>query len=159
MNYIGSKDWFLEDNGALFFKIPRRLPSLNDYVAKNRSNAYAGAKYKKDIDESIKYDILLAAYKGHLRPVKPEEYPVIIEIYWREANEKRDVDNVKSAAKYILDALVGTKFLKNDGQKYVCQIYDKVEVDTEKGSSVVVKIIPRGKVSEVGLECKTERLK
>lgn len=147
MNYIGSKEWF-DDDGALYFKIPRRLPSLNDYIAKNRSNAYAGAKFKKDVDEAIKYDILFAANKGHLRPVKHEEYPVIIEIYWREENAKRDVDNIKSAAKYILDALVGMRFIKNDGQKYVGQIYDKVALDTERGSSVVVKIIPHGEEKE-----------
>jgi Holliday junction resolvase RusA-like endonuclease len=152
-NYIGSKEWFKEDAGAaLWLKIPRRLPSLNDYISKNRSNAYAGAKFKKNIDEGIKYDILLSANVGYLRPIKPDEYPVTIEIYWREENAKRDVDNIKSAAKYILDALVEMHILKNDGQKYVAQVYDRITVDGERGACVFVKIIPNAGQARCGNE-------
>ena len=34
-----------------YFVIEEKLPSLNDVIDKNRTNRYAGAKYKKDIEE------------------------------------------------------------------------------------------------------------
>ena len=36
-----------------YFVIEEKLPSLNDVIDKNRTNRYAGAKYKKDIEEKI----------------------------------------------------------------------------------------------------------
>jgi Holliday junction resolvase RusA-like endonuclease len=143
INDIGKAGWI--NDGSIFLIITRRLPSLNDYINKNRSNPYAGASFKKEIDDAIKYDILLSAHKGYLRQIKQTEYPVQIEILWREENAKRDVDNIKSAAKYILDALVEMHILKNDGQKYVSQVYDEVAVDPNRPSGVYVKIIPKGK--------------
>lgn len=94
------------------FEIPFRLPSLNEYVNANRRNRYAGAKLKKDIER----DICFAIKAAKLQPVTG---PCIVKMTFTEPNRRRDVDNVESAKKYVLDALVSSGILQGDSPKYV----------------------------------------
>lgn len=57
-------------------------------------------------------------------------------IEWHEANRKRDVDNVQSSVKFILDALVVHKILPNDTRRWVDQVYHRV-VDSDESGAVV----------------------
>ena len=109
-----------------YFVIEEKLPSLNDVIDKNRTNRYAGAKYKKDIEEKISYYIYDAVSKGTLHK---QEKPCIVYVDFYEHNKKRDVDNIISGGtKFILDALVQSKIILNDNRKYVkqvrCNVYD-----------------------------------
>lgn len=94
------------------FTIPFRLPSLNDYVLACRSNPHAGAMFKRDTDASIGWAIKPA----HLKPVAN---PCIVHMVFHEPNQRRDVDNVESAKKFILDALTGCSILQGDSPKWV----------------------------------------
>lgn len=114
------------------FVIKGRLPSLNDYILKNRTNRFAGAKMKKEVEELIMWEIK-SQIKGSFDSEK-----VIVRIHWVEANKKRDLDNICSAKKFILDSLVSAGVLKGDGWKYiacfeesfsVCKTYPRIEVD------------------------------
>ena len=119
----------------LEFIIKEKLPSLNDVICANRANRYAGAKLKKEIETSIGWAIKAAA-------LKPITNPCVINIEWHEATKRRDVDNIHSSVKFILDALVKHGILKNDSRKYVKQIYHEVIDDTE--NYVVVRIKETG---------------
>lgn len=95
------------------FIIPGRLPCMNDLIAANRLNKYAGAGVKKKTQRQI---ILI------LRPqVKGRKFieKVNIRIEYYEKDMRRDEDNVMSAAKFILDAMQDIGFIKNDSRKYV----------------------------------------
>lgn len=94
------------------FIIPVRLPSLNEVVAANRRNKYAGAKLKSDTEETIMTYVFT-------EQVLPVEKPCIVHMLFEEATRKRDADNVESAKKFILDALVRARILKGDSPKYV----------------------------------------
>lgn len=118
------------------FVIYAKLPSLNDYIDVCRTNKYKAAQFKKDIEGVIGWHIKIALAKGTLRPVKDA---VLIECEWTESNKRRDVDNVQSSVKYILDCLVKYKVLPNDNPKYVKQIIHNVKYSKE--NSVEVKII------------------
>lgn len=120
----------------MYFNIPFRLPSLNDYINKCRSNKFMGAKFKKDIEEQICACILSAKNKGNLKAIAE---PVHLLINWTEPNARRDVDNIQSGQKYILDALQKSEILPNDSQKYVKQIIHLVNV--KKGTENVEVII------------------
>ena len=50
---------------------------------------------------------------------------------WHERTKKRDADNIASAKKFILDALVKNGVLVDDSRKYVKGFYDVVVDDTE----------------------------
>jgi Holliday junction resolvase RusA-like endonuclease len=86
-------------------KIPFRLPSLNEYINICRSNKYAAAKHKKEVEDAIGY-FLKGRYDGSVK----------VRFIWYEPNRRRDVDNVAFAKKYILDAMQKRGVLKNDNQ-------------------------------------------
>ena len=116
--------------------INRQLPSLNDYIHKLNNHYHTGAKFKHEIEDDIIRYIWLSRSAKKLRKVT--EYPVEINIEWHEKDEKRDVDNIKSAAKFILDAMQKVQIIENDGRKFITQIHDTIVND--KKTFVVVEI-------------------
>lgn len=109
------------------FIIKDKLPSLNDTMRYNRTNAYVGAKFKKEIEEAIGWSIRNALTAKTLHRV---EVPVVIKISWHEKTQRRDVDNIQSSQKFILDALVNRGVLVDDSRKYVKQIFHEIIDDS-----------------------------
>jgi Holliday junction resolvase RusA-like endonuclease len=119
-----------------YFIIKAKLPSLNEYVRACRANKYQGAKFKADVEELIGWAIKQAQASGKLSNMG--EKPCKVYIDWHEKTKRRDVDNIQSAQKYILDALQKCGIIKNDSRKYVKQIYHTVNDSTE--DYVVVRL-------------------
>lgn len=109
------------------FKIGQRLPSFNEYVNACRANPYVGAKLKKDTEYVIEFEIMLAKRNGSLKVPKP---PVKITFVWHESNKRRDLDNIFSAKKYILDAMQKARVLENDSRKFIVGLTDEIVDDT-----------------------------
>lgn len=101
---------------------------MNDWIAANRSNKYVGAKMKRETEGVIGLYIRAARLRG---TIKPTSTPVIVKIEWHEKSRKRDIDNIQSGTKFILDALQREGILINDSQRYVAQIYHQVFIDSE----------------------------
>ncbi len=95
-----------------------------------------GAKFKNEIEERIGWDIRQALASKTLHKVKD---PVVIKIYWHEKTKRRDVDNIQSSQKFILDALVSKGVLVDDSRQYVKQIYH--EIIDDKTDYVEVELI------------------
>lgn len=108
-------------------EIPYKFPSLNEYTAACRGNAFGGASMKKKVQKSI------APYIARLPKF---EHPVYIHFHWVEGNNRRDWDNVTWNHKFILDAMVEAGRLKDDSKRYVVGFSDTFEV--EKGVYKVV---------------------
>lgn len=104
------------------------MPSLNEYTAACRTNAYKGAKFKADIEEVIGWYIKQALTSKSLH--KPNT-AVVVRFEWHEKTKRRDADNIASAKKFILDALVKNGVLVDDSRKYVKGFYDTVIDDKE----------------------------
>lgn len=109
------------------FVIEQKLPSMNEYIRSCRANKYAGAEFKSSVESLIGWSIKSAMSKGTLKPI---DKPCEVYIYWHEATRRRDVDNIQSAQKFILDALQHFKIIKNDSRRYVKQIRHEVIDDT-----------------------------
>ena len=107
------------------FTIIGKLDGLNEYTKKNRSNAYAGAKMKKDNEKIVIYYIRKSKLK------KVEQYPITLKITWYEKDRRRDIDNITFATKFIQDALVKEGILIDDSQKYINKVEHIVLVDKE----------------------------
>lgn len=118
------------------FTIQDRFPSLNEYTNSNRKNRYAGADMKARCQKQATIGIKLSK----LKPVK--NYPITLEITWYEKDRRRDLDNITYAVKFINDALVKSKIIIDDSQKYVRSIINHVEVDS-KNPRIEIKIIER----------------
>lgn len=93
--------------------IPGRLAGLNEMTASNRTHWAKGASLKKEETQKVADEA-----RKQLSRVKITE-PVLLEIVWYEKNNKRDIDNIASGVKFILDGLVEAGVLVNDSQKYV----------------------------------------
>lgn len=108
------------------FIIQGRLPGLNDYIDALNSNRHKGNKLKQDTEDTIIWQI-----KPQLRGVNISEM-VFIKYEFYEPNKKRDLDNVSSfARKVIQDSLVKTGVLKNDGWKNILGSNEQFYCDRE----------------------------
>lgn len=111
-------------------EIPVRLPGLNEYTKENRRNKYAGAKMKAEVEDSI------VRYIQSQKPPKHQRVKLVFR--WRELNSKRDLDNIAFAKKFILDALVRSGVLPNDGWKNVTGFEDHFEVSKQPGVRIEI---------------------
>ena len=118
--------------------IPGTLPGLNEYTAACRSSKYGAAQMKKRVQTDIEWCIL-----KQLKSVRITQ-PVTISFRWIEPNQRRDIDNIAFAKKYIIDALVEMKVLRDDGWKYVIGLADSFDIDKDN-PRIEVKINVGGK--------------
>ena len=118
------------------FVIKHKLPSLNEYTAACRTNAYKGGEFKREVEEVIGWAIRQAVTSKSLRKPKGA---VIVRFYWHERTKKRDADNIAFAKKFILDALVKNGVLEDDSRKYVKGFYDTIVDD--KTDYVTVELV------------------
>lgn len=121
---------------SYYFDVKRKLPSLNEVIAKNRANRYLGAKFKADIEEAIGWDIKQAVTKGTLKPIK-EPCDILMEFY--ESTMRRDTDNIQSSQKMVLDSMTKNGVLPNDNRKWVKQIYHIIHEDKDDWVRVTIK--------------------
>lgn len=104
---------------------------MNKVIATNRYNKYAGNNIKQQNENIVRWSIREAKLD------KIENYPVDLKITWYEPNKRRDSDNIHSAVKFILDALVAENILENDSQKYVRDIKHHTRVDRDNPRIIV----------------------
>lgn len=120
------------------FTINEQLPSLNDYIniLKSPRGQAAGARFKRQVDQLCISYIL----PHRQRLTKCCNGKVQIHFEWHEKSRRRDVDNVYSAKKYILDALQKCGVLANDNPAHVAHVSDSVTYGTT--DYVIVFICP-----------------
>ena len=96
-----------------YVKIPLRLPSLNEFIAKTKIHNRdwnAGNELKRMVQSQIRY---------FLRDVPKITEPITIDFIWHEQNKKRDPDNICFAKKFILDAMQEMNIIQNDNWEFV----------------------------------------
>lgn len=97
--------------------IPMRLPSCNEYINACRTNRYMAASLKKKTEANMIY---------YLRKLPKFEEPVKIKFIWvSEPKDRRDLDGICFAKKFILDALQECGKLSNDNRKCVVGFTDE----------------------------------
>lgn len=107
------------------FTIQGRLPNLNDYIDACRSNKYGANNFKKQCEKSIIEAIRQAKIE------RVTTYPITLKITWYELDLRRDIDNITFAVKFIQDALVKAKILKDDSQKHIDKLIHDVKKDKD----------------------------
>jgi Holliday junction resolvase RusA-like endonuclease len=122
---------------AYRFTIYGRLDGLNTVIDANRRNKYSGAKIKAQNDKICR-SYIPQKLKGIRLP-----YPVIVTIDWYEKDRRRDLDNIYSGKKFILDSLVECGVLQGDGQKWVIGLVDRIHTD-RKNPRIEVSIMEAG---------------
>ena len=110
------------------FIIPGRLDGLNEYTRANRNNRYQGGKMKTTNEQIIGNAIREAQENGFPKIIPT---PIAISCNWYEPNNRRDIDNVVFAIKFIQDALVEAGIIPDDSRKYISQLSHQVFTDKE----------------------------
>ena len=103
-------------------EIPMKLPSLNEYIRACRSNAFVGAKMKKQYQEQIEW---------YLMRLPHFTKPIYIHFHWIEGNHRRDLDNASFGKKFILDAMQESGIIPNDNTNYIKGFSDSFEYAKE----------------------------
>lgn len=115
--------------------IPGPLPGLNELIGaaksgRGRSNAYSRLK-------STWTGVVMAKARSARMPKFVDCVSVLF--VWREANKRRDIDNVAGGGtKLVLDGLVKAGVLDGDGWKHVFCIEHRFQVDVKKPGVLVV---------------------
>ena len=84
---------------------------------------------KKNVDKDIGW---------YINSLPKYQNPIRIHFHWIEGNKRRDLDNVCFAKKFILDALVEMKVLKDDNRKIVISFVDEFKYSNK--SKVIVEL-------------------
>jgi hypothetical protein len=94
--------------------VPGPLPGLNEWAG--RATRWNYGNLKKQWGQTIGHCILQ-------QKLKPVPRAALI-FHWQEQHRRRDHDNIRSAAKFILDALVTMKILPGDGWTSIASLTD-----------------------------------
>lgn len=105
--------------GIKSFTIKGELPSMNEIIAAAKKHYIMYSKMKK------KYTGLVADCSEGLSPLGK----VDIEITWYCKNKRKDKDNIIAGQKFILDGLVESGVIKNDGWSEVGNIFHVFGID------------------------------
>lgn len=111
------------------FVIKEKLDGLNEYIRACRANRYKGAEMVKKNERLVMAYILQAVNFGEVYEAK--NYPIKLNINWYEMDNRRDIDNITFATKFIQDSLVRTGILEDDSRKYINQVNHSVFTDKE----------------------------
>ena len=105
--------------------------SLNEYINAERGNRYAAAEIKKNETER--------AYWHFKNLPKINQYPIKLEFTWFVKDKRKDPDNISFAKKFILDGMVESGFIKNDGFNNISEFKDNFRIGSDE--MVVIHIL------------------
>ena len=110
------------------YTIQGQLATLNEHELASRGNKFGGAALKKRMTDFVALQV-----KNKQKITRP----CIVTFHWYYST-KHDFDNIRFAAKYVLDGLVKAKILPNDNQKWVLGFGGDCFIKVPKGQEKVI---------------------
>ena len=107
------------------FIIDGRLPGQNEIYKALNSHRHSGSRQKKQWTQSIAW----MAIGAHLKPVTGK---CRVRFLWFEPNKRRDYDNIRAGAKFVLDGRVEAKVLEDDGWRVITGLEDQFYTDKDR---------------------------
>lgn len=108
------------------FFIPGPLPGMNDFV---RKHPMVYSRLKRD------WSLIIGGIIRRHR-IKAMVYAAV-SFDWREPNQRRDPDNIMAGQKFILDQLVATKVLRDDGWGEITSLHHAFRQDASNPGVLV----------------------
>lgn len=118
--------------------IPLPLATLNEYINDERTNRFRGAKVKKKMTGICEVHALNAKNKGLVVPI-----PFKATFYWYVKDKRKDLDNIAFQKKFILDGMVLSGLIENDGYKQHRQSEDIYCIDKNERVEIVFEKVER----------------
>lgn len=110
----------------IVFTIPGGLADLNTHLSEVNKNRYAGQQLKNQ--ETNKVKMIASQYR---KQAKELELPIDVHFHWVCKSRRKDKDNIRFAAKYVLDGLEYAGIIPNDGWKEIGNLSDSYEKDKD----------------------------
>ena len=114
----------------MIYTIKGDLAKLNDHDGANRANKFGGAALKKRMN-----DLVVGELQSQLDKVVTK--PCIITFNWLYSS-RHDFDNIRFAAKYVLDGMQKAGVLPNDNQQWVIGFGGDYFTKVDKGEEGVI---------------------
>lgn len=114
------------------YTIPGRLAGANEAINRAKGGIYLSNRLKRAETKRC----ALAAIVGQVPKLKK---PIRLHFHWVEPNRRRDLDNIRYAAKFVIDGLRECRKLENDGWRWIVGMSDTWQVDP-KNPHIEVKI-------------------
>ena len=104
--------------------IEGELMDLNKFINAQRANRWGGASVKKKQTEIC---------ERAFAPIRAKKLklPITLHITWVCKDKRKDKDNVAFGKKFILDGMIQSGLLKNDGWSEIAGFTDSFEVDKD----------------------------
>ena len=104
--------------------IEGELTDLNKFINAQRANRFGGAKVKKDNTQKC---------ARAFAPIKAKKLklPITLHITWYCKDKRKDKDNVAFGKKFLLDGMIESGLLANDGWGEIAGFTDSFEIDKE----------------------------
>ena len=102
------------------FTVSGTLPGANDCLWKHWRKV-------RTIKQAAQCQVRHAIRKANLKPMNR----VVVTFEWREPNQRRDCDNVMFGQKFVLDALVESRIIRDDGWANVRNIKHTVVLEAK----------------------------
>ena len=125
------------------FTIQGELMDLNAFIKALNSHYIVGNRAKQENTDAVSY----SAKKAKIKPV--ETYPVMIAFTWYSPNERKDIDNVAFAKKFVLDGLVRAGVLENDGRKQIRGFEKEIFLIDKNNPRIEITIIENNASNEM----------
>ena len=113
----------MNDENTIHIIIEGELTDFNTFDKAARTNKFVAGKIKKEETDRVAWECKKTHHGANL------EFPVHISYVWYCKNERKDIDNVAFAKKFINDGLVSAGILPDDSRKYVLGFSDEFPVD------------------------------
>lgn len=131
---------------AIEFMIPRRLDGMNEIIASSKREIKFLRRRKKRVYEITQRKAELEAFIGvQIRRQLPRDLHIaklFVDFIWLEHDARRDPDNIAAGKKFILDALVKSGIISNDGHATIVGFSDTFFTGCKRpGVRVVLKVI------------------
>ena len=108
---------------------------LNAFIKAINSHYIIGNRAKQENTDMV----VEAIRHARIRPV--ERYPITIGLTWYSPNGKKDIDNVSFAKKFIMDGMVRSGIIENDGRKQIAGFEREMFLIDKHNPRIIVKII------------------
>ncbi len=111
--------------------IDREMCDLNTYIKALNAHYHSGNAIKQQETDYV----YIMCLQQKLKSIT--QYPVVVNFEWYCANERKDIDNVSFAKKFILDGMVKAGVLQNDSRRFVKGFTDQFFIDKESPRVVI----------------------
>ncbi|MGX7133113.1 RusA family crossover junction endodeoxyribonuclease [Enterococcus songbeiensis] len=104
--------------------IPSELMDLNNFITAQRTNYRVGNRVKQR--ETMK---CASAFMPKRLEIRKMSLPLSLKITWYCKNKAKDKDNIAFALKFILDGMIKSGAISNDGWKEIGDFSHDFQVD------------------------------